>query len=298
MRRICGFIVLLFVFISVPARAFQLFADALYWKAAESVDWVVDNNLSSTQQMLHYKIIDFPPKFGFRVGASSQGIWSNTFDYTQYKTYEKARTSGNLTSAFAASRIQTLPKGFFYSSGDVNFKIRYDMFDEVVSRAFPVTDRLTLSPVLGLKGGRINQHVQDSFEGAVSSVERVNNDFSGIGPQLGINGQWIFYQSPSVQWSLYGNFATSALWGYWRMKDVLHDSFFETTEIAVGSREFAAVMFQALVGLEAQRGKCSMRLGYEINDWLNQGQFFDNATGSHSNNLIFKGANLRFTYTV
>ena len=34
--------------------------------------------------------------------------------------------------------------------------------------------------------------------------------------------------------------------------------------------------------------------GYEINDWLNQCQIFDDATGPHNNDLILQGLTVSF----
>ena len=43
------------------------------------------------------------------------------------------------------------------------------------------------------------------------------------------------------------------------------------------------------------QGKCShlsFKLGYEIQDWFNQYQVFDNGTGAHNNDLLLQGLTL------
>jgi hypothetical protein len=37
-------------------------------------------------------------------------------------------------------------------------------------------------------------------------------------------------------------------------------------------------------------------VGYEFNDWLNQCQIFDDATGPHNNDLIVQGLSVRAGY--
>lgn len=50
-----------------------------------------------------------------------------------------------------------------------------------------------------------------------------------------------------------------------------------------------ALAFQAIVGLNLKYRNWSATVGYELNDWLNQCQIFDDATGTHNNDLLLQG---------
>ena len=62
-----------------------------------------------------------------------------------------------------------------------------------------------------------------------------------------------------------------------------------TRDIPIDDRDFGAVTFQALIGIELKYRHWSATAGYEINDWLNQCQIFDDATGPHNNDLVLQG---------
>ena len=55
--------------------------------------------------------------------------------------------------------------------------------------------------------------------------------------------------------------------------------------------------FQAVLGINLKFRSWSATVGYEINDWLNQCQLFDDATGPHNNDLILQGLTLNVGYS-
>jgi hypothetical protein len=46
---------------------------------------------------------------------------------------------------------------------------------------------------------------------------------------------------------------------------------------------------QEQAGVEGRENPSQAPAGFELNDWLNQCQIFDDATGPHNNDLIFQG---------
>jgi hypothetical protein len=65
---------------------------------------------------------------------------------------------------------------------------------------------------------------------------------------------------------------------------------------SVNDRQFGALTFQTMAGVNLKCGHWSATAGYEINDWLNQCQIFDDATGPHNNDLIVQGLSIKVSY--
>ena len=52
-----------------------------------------------------------------------------------------------------------------------------------------------------------------------------------------------------------------------------------------------------MIGLNFNYRNWNATAGYEFNDWLNQCQIFDDATGPHNNDLIVQGLSIRVSYS-
>lgn len=289
------FIIILFSFLcSSSAYAIKLFLAPLYWKATETIDWVYNNSLTTPNQIINYKTIDYHAAPGFRIGGevNIKDKWDTEFYYTRYYVSESDSTTGNLTSAFLGAKLAEPSSGYFYQAGQVTSFIRYNMLDWNVGKRFQVYDALMLRPLLGLEGGWINQGINTSFQGQTSVTENIKNNFSGVGPKMGIEGSLRLYDARYSQINLVGTFATSYLLGHWSITDNLNANPSKVVNIHISNRNLGALSFQALLGLGFDFKNFSMQLGYEINDWFNQFQVFDNDTGAHNNDLILQGLTL------
>ena len=153
-----------------------------------------------------------------------------------------------------------------------------------------------LRPIIGLRGGWIDQSIDTAFQGSQSVTENIKNDFTGIGPKVGIDGKLTVAGDDDYQLNVVANFASAYLWGHWDIKDVLYDSNGRMIDIATKDRHEGELALQALLGVSLDYKQLSVKLGYEINDYLNQMQIFDDASGGHKNDLILQGVTLRFTY--
>lgn len=293
------------LFTSSAYAAPEIFLDALYWRATETVDWALTNNLTTPNQNITYKTTSFNFKPGFRVGVGYESAWDTKFYYTRYHTNATNSASGNLTSAFLGGKLaQTCFEGalpapcasYFFQSGNVNFTIDFNMIDWDFSKRFYPTNALMLRPLIGLEGGWINQSVNTSFQNPVTLAENVTNNFSGVGPKVGIETKFTFLRSHDYQFNLIADFTTAYLWGHWNIKDVLNDNQPQTINIEAKNRNFGSLAVHALMGANLDYKCFSMKLGYEINDWFNQCQIFDDGTGAHNNDLILQGITLRLAY--
>lgn len=294
MRYFNQFIIGVGLLSSSMAYAIDFYAEALYWQASETVDWALTNNLSLPNQVISYKTIDFNFTPGFRIGAGlHRDDWHSRALYTRFTTAKNASTSGNVISAFMAGKFAET----FYNTGQVHFAIDFNMFDVDLYKDITIDPSLTLKPVLGLKGGWINQRVNTAFQGDISVFEAVTNDFSGIGPKAGIEGQWNFYTAKDYKLSLIAEAASAYMWGNWSISDVLtQNNSSQNSDVVVPRRDMGALALQGLVGLKMEYPHYSVQIGYEVSDWFNQFQVFDNATGTHSNDLVLQGLGLSLHY--
>jgi hypothetical protein len=195
----------------------------------------------------------------------------------------------------------------FYRAARVNFSIDMNLLDLDLSKQIKVSETVVISPVVGVKGGWIYQQINTRYINPInvpptiynpnSVTEHVNNNFSGIGPKMGVDGLWSFYQSNNLQYSLLGSFDASYMWGKWDINDTLHqDNAGIIGAVELGHRDFGSFVLEALIGIKLGYKDASLKLGYEISDWFNQYQVFDNGSGTHTNDLVLQGYTLAFQY--
>lgn len=294
-------IILSSLFISPSLQALDVFFEPLYWQATETVDWVFINDRSLPNQNITYKTVDFDYAPGFRVGVDLKGEhdclvpWDSKLYYTWYHTKATDSAGGNLVSTFLGAKLAQSGL-FFYQSGQIHFKINFNMLDWDVGKSICVCDDLVLRPALGLRGGSIKQTISTSLQGPISVVENVKNNFRGVGPKTGIEGKWTFCRLNDYRLSLVSNFTTSYLWGRWKIRDITHLSNATTIDTKEGKRKVGAFTMEGMIGLHLDYDCFSMRFGYEIGDWFDQYQVLDDGTGAHNNDLILQGINLRLSY--
>ncbi|HSX21061.1 MAG TPA: Lpg1974 family pore-forming outer membrane protein [Gammaproteobacteria bacterium] len=280
--------------VSNAANAVNFFADALYWQATETIEWCYNNSLSTPNQIIEYHTMQFNFDPGFRVGVGFDGTFDIKFYYTRFYTKSNATASGNLVSTYLGGKLAQ--SSTFFHSGQLAATINFNMFDLDLSKGFTVANSLVLRPVIGLRGGWIDQSVDTSFRGSTSISEYVTNNFRGIGPKAAIETQWWLKRTKNSRWNIFADFTGSYLWGYWQITDVTYQSTGAQVHINSGNRTFGAITLQALVGLEFAYKCLDVQLGYEIVDWFNQFQVLDDGTGAHDNDLILQGLTLQLAY--
>ena len=281
------------LFSSSWGYAIEYYADALYWQASETVDWSLTNNLNLLNQRISYNTIAFHFAPGFRIGAGLQNEdWNAQLFYTYFHVKEIDSAQGNVISAFIPSKFA---EGI-YQRGQVNFTIDLNMVDFDLYKQIKVGEHLILHPIIGLKGGTINQQVNSRFQGSLIVFESVTNDFSGFGPKVGIDGRWIFYKTNGVQYSLAAEISSAFMWGKWSIHDNMTQSnSFLSSSVQVGKRNMGALELQGLIGINLHYKNANVKIGYEVADWFNQYQVFDDGTGTHTNDLVLQGLTVAFT---
>ena len=314
--RYLGLVLILLLPVPRSAEAANFFADFLYWQTTEPVDWVLETNRLPVNQYVTYRTLEYDFAPGLRIGVGTDGEeWDTKFWYTHYDTSTSDSATGDLTTAFLGGKQAQPPAPVYYfDSGQVSSSINYNLFDWDLSKRFQPSPALEVRPLVGLRGGWINQSIDSAFQADYSLLgipvaqriaESMKNDFWGIGPKFGLENSLVVRRREESELRCFANFYTSFLAGQWTIDDVTDLS---TTAlgltintrktIAVPDRNFGALAFQAIIGFNWRYRRWSATAGYEVNDWLNQCQIFDDATGPHNNDLILQGltANLSWRF--
>lgn len=292
------FIISASLLLASSAQAYDVTVDALYWKATEPVYWALLIDTTQLNQSTSYQATIFNYDLGFRVGVGAEQCWgwdTNLF-YTRFNTSTSAAVSGNVTPGFAASKFAQPGHNYFFQSGQMSFSVDFNIFDLDFSRPFTFKDALVMRPVVGIKGGWIHQTINTSMQGTVSVIENITNNFTGVGPKIGIEGRWGFLRCKDYSLSLDAAFSTAYLWGHWSIHDNLSSTAPGTSSIILHNRDLGAFEVEELLGATLDYRCFSLKLAYEISDWFNQCQIFDDATGAHNDNLVLQGLSLRFRY--
>lgn len=295
----------------IESRNVDIFANALYWHASEGIDWAFTITIEQNLETVDFKTFSFGWDPGFRVGIGynmEYDQWDIQAYYTWFSTEEKATTSGDITSPFLGSKVALYTS---YQAAKIDWKIRFNIIDLDLGRSFLVSHFLSLRPFVGIKGGWIDQTIHTKWQNPLilgvrnflTASENIKNNFGGGGPKVGINGKWILGNSGNNYFSLFGDFAAAYMWGNWTIRDQFI-GILSTASIEVGSRNLGAFMLQGLIGIrfdcnfDKDRSHFSMKIGYELEDWFNQYQVFDNLTGGQNNDLILQGltVDLRFDF--
>lgn len=286
------------------------FIDVLYWQPSESFSWAFTLSSNGNSEQVAYKMLVFEWTPGFRVGLGynmEYDGWDMQLFYTRFQSNTKAKTSGNVTPAFIAS-VPALYGS--YEAGALDWTLRFNIFDFSLGRSFWVSQDLSLRPMIGLKGGWINQMIYSQWQNPlvanlirveISVEEHVKHNFLGGGPLGGVRGQWALGCVRENLFSLIGDMGAAYMWGRWTINDELHGGL-TSVSVPVGNRNFGSFVLQSFFGLgldtSLRNGQShfSAKLGYEIQDWINQLQIFDHSTGGHNNDLILQGGSLNFRF--
>jgi hypothetical protein len=305
MRRIHWFLICCLALVGPRAFALEFFGDVLYWQATEPVDWTMNTNRSPTNQIVDFRSLGFDFATGFRVGAGLDRDCGAKLYYTRYFTSGEDAVAGNVTPNFLGSRLN-MPSQTpsYFQTGSIRGAVDYNVLDLDFGHTCRLSEYWELRPVLGLRGAWINQTFDTAFQGVwgsqwATSNEHINNDFWGIGPKLGVENAVNLWRGERWMLDLTMNFYTAYLLGFWTINDIATnatDQGTATQVVPIANRHFGALMFQAMIGLNLNYRNWNATAGYEFNDWLNQCQMFDDATGPHNNDLVLQGLSVRVSY--
>lgn len=184
----------------------------LYWQPREKgldfglnvkEDRSNDNNIENNKRIS----LDFDYHPGFKVGAGismSRDDWTIYLEYTKFKTNHS--TIYDLGNSFNIidDATNSLISNWFNDEGPyvylkLKWHLDYNMFDLDLGRPFYLGKKLIIKPHFGLRGGWINQKVNNLggfFVNLGPETEHVRNNKSEswlIGPRVGLNTEWFLF---------------------------------------------------------------------------------------------------------
>ncbi len=286
--------------------------DLLFWQAREggADNWSKTITAPGLQQTAEIHEAPFSWNSGARLTVGH--FFSKDSDLilaiTHYNATATDHASGivysSLDANYFANNTNGANFGPSYQSANVNWKIYYNTFDSEIGHYFQIDNVLTLHPHLGLKFASINQDIKTNWYNPTTTntfttaSENLKNNFSGVGPILGVDSLWPIYSGKNQTFDLVGNFATALVYGAWNFKDVYNNN--QPTIITVNSNSIRGLspMLNGLLGIQwtkqFPKAELSIRLGYEEQIWFNQMQIYFLDTGKMNRSTTFQGGNLQF----
>ncbi len=304
------------------SKDFDIFANLIFWTAREAgADaWAEEITSDSPTSSNNIQQVNFGWDPGFRVGVG-YGMKHDQWDTEVYYTWFHTRGKDNISSTPGAVHSTYLGNfyvnntdgsglsGPAYQRASIDWTIHFNMLDWELGRKFGINKSLTLHPFLGIKGGWIDQSIKTKwFNPALSSseffnigTENLKNNYWGIGPKAGINAKWNLFSTQS-QFYLLGDFSGALMWGHWSFGDVFQNDISEQISVDLQNINSGSSMLRTFMGfgwdanLSQNRYRFSIKLGYEMQFWLDQLQFYSFTTGRLVNQLTLQGGTLEFYF--
>jgi hypothetical protein len=221
------------------------------------------------------KNVSFDWKSGFRVGLGyifERDDWDLYATYTQVNGKGKKEAHGNIfplllyqpgiTSINAVNSVE---------DASAHWRIEFKNADLDLGREFFVSNRISIHPALGIKGAWIDQKLRVKYENEYFVHAR--NDFSGVGPKLGIGTNWFL----APRFSIYGNIAGALLWGEFRLRQTQEQNDVDDVnlrshlqKLAPAAQIRAGFLWDAF--FNRKRNHFGINLGWEMQYWWDQNQ--------------------------
>lgn len=308
--------------IPTNCRDLDFFADLIVWTAREAAAdcWaeVITSDTSSSFNELEEVHFGWDP--GFRVGLGfgvHHDQWNTRAYYTRFHTRGKdsiSKKPGTVHSTFLGNFYVDNASGAglsgpSYQKASINWTIHFNMFDLELGRNFWINKWFTIYPFLDVKVGWIHQFINSKWENPDLIAEKfynigrenLKNNFWGIGPGVGINTKWNLFSNQN-RFYLFGDFFGALMWGHWSFSDIFENDLKQQVSVDLNKIKSGASMVRTFMGLgwdvNLRQNRChfSTKLGYEMQFWLDQLQFYSFTGGRLSNALTLQGGTLEFYF--
>ncbi|MFA6118464.1 MAG: Lpg1974 family pore-forming outer membrane protein [Parachlamydiales bacterium] len=299
-------------------KNFDVFANLIVWTAKEAgsdcwAEVIASDSLgiSNNIQQVHF---GWTP--GFRVGGGygkKHNHWDSQAYYTRFHTQGEDSISsglGTVHSTFLGNFYVNNASGKglsgpAYQKASIDWSIHFNMIDWELGRKFWINKLLILHPFLGIKGGRIDQIIKSKWQNPDVpdaeffrvGTEDIKNNYWGIGPRAGINTKWNLSNVRS-QFYFFGDFSGAIMWGHWSFADIFQNDRRQEVFVDLQNISGGSSMMQTFTGIgwdanfDKNRYRFSIKLGYEMQFWLDQLQFYSFTGGRLVNELTLQGGTL------
>ncbi|MGE5195843.1 MAG: Lpg1974 family pore-forming outer membrane protein [Anaerolineae bacterium] len=302
------------------AHDWYLTGSVLFWNSRQDgLDFAIESDffVAGGAQILDESETKEPKhkwEVGFRAGVGyvfDHDGWDAYLNWTHFRNRtsrdEDADTtnSSEVLLALWSDTPTTAGHTLLAQEIETEWKLELDLIDLELGREFYTSKWLCIRPHMGVRGANIRQRYEIEYLGTsldtlqttsnVSDEVRMKNYFDGIGVRGGLNSMW----TVGSGWSIYGNFAMSILYGYFKTKvkeeirPVINAAEIDVLELERHFRTSRAVLDLAL-GLQYDHTflhantHLAVSLGWEHHMFFNQNQLWRvtkvaNAAGSGQN---------------
>lgn len=295
------------------------FAEVLYWEmregSAENWGQIIT---SGAPQTIHVLSVPFKWRPGFRLGFGKNlqhDRWDTVLYYTRYQTkgvQQASTSSGGIYSPFLGNFFVNNTNGGSitaapnYSAAGIKWKLFFNTLDLELGRKFKIDRALQMRPFIALKGGVINQHIFSTWNNPTNTVnftaavENLKNDFTGIGPAIGLDTTWHVYKGKKSVFNIFGSFSGALMFGHWRFSDLYQNDHPLSVAVQVSNINGACTMGRGLLGVEWStklgRHNTGIRIAYEIQGWFDQLQFYSYNMGRLNAAMYLQGGVIGFYF--
>lgn len=265
---------------------FYVSADFLYWRS-ENHGFSYAYELETTDPVgLNVgDVIRIHPKWdpAFRVGLgwnTTYDFWDVFLNYTWYRNHaSETRTS---TNGFIPLWPVSAATAGEFSTVTANSKFLLNMGDLELGRMVYLTKSIAIRPYWGVRGGTLHQKFSNNFTipiGLANTEETFSarNNYWGVGPRTGVNGEWHLNQGFSVL----GKGAGALLYGKTKARTTRNILEVGTTAFTI-ERQYTDNFYQLVPNLQLSLGlqwqTCfwcekmffKMSASWETNIWWDQ----------------------------
>lgn len=304
------------------SKNLDVYANFLIWtvKEAGADCWaeVIPSDNVNFSNDIH--LVNFGWDPGFRVGIGyrmNQNKWNTKFYYTRFNSQGNDKISseiGSVHSAFLGNfyvdnQAGSGLSGPAYQKAKINWTLHFNMFDFDLGRNIWDNKPFAIYLFCGLKGGWINQFIHtkwinpsvSSFEYFNVGTENLKNNYCGVGPKFGVNSKWKTFRGRRPFYLL-GDFSVALMWGHWTFSDKFKNDVAQEVLVDLQNINSGSTMFQSFLGFgwesnfNQNKNHFNAKIGYEMQFWLDQLQFYSFTGGRLVNMLTLQGGTFEFNF--
>jgi len=272
------------------SKSLHLNVDLLYWTSnQEGVEKYLSTTVTSPvdeSSVRKFKSMDFDWRPGFRIGLGY--LMSCGWDASSQWTHYQGHAHGH-----ASRPIEGDPD--LHTSGHWN--LNYNVLDTVLKTPwYCINSCFTINYIAGLRAASIHQKMKALAEyelpvesGSTAANTLLNARFHGIGPLLGVTGDWAVRNG----FSLYGDAKAALLFSYFKVNQSVHflDTVADNELSSDHSKSHVCqVALDLGAGIRWNRPLClcghetdlQLKLGWEHTQWFNFNQFGDSLSSKVS----------------
>lgn len=291
------------------------FVELLMWQVRESGadNWGQLATTSGSQTL--FKVLDAPFNWdtGVRIGIGhefNQGEYDVILAYTHYQATASNQASGVVISSFDgnyfANNLNGTSLDLSYKNANIRYQFFFNTVDLTLGKNYKLDSTFQFHPYIGIKAASINQNIYSNWMNPTTTTtfsagtENLKNNFSGVGPTIGVDSNWSIYTNTTQSIALAGNLIGGLLYGHTSLSDIYANN--QPTTITVHNNSINGVspMLGGLLGLQWNchfaKSDISIRLGYEAQIWFNQVQFYSLNLGKIIRPVSLQGGDVEFRF--